>query len=251
MPAAPIVRYKAARRSRSTTLVGCLILFAGAVMIVITLGLLFLPVLPNIALQLAGAEAQGETAGVFAAATPNVPLPQVQNPVTPDQVIVNLGSYGSETIDASSSNYNTVVGSDSVGNQVATVTFNEAGLLEVCRNINAICRDGTNQFRNISIDLRPGGAVIYADVTVPGLPVTQRVGVVLRLDASGSRFTLAGVDLNGMLYAIPPDMGIDLSQVERIGNEVLNQLTLQAAGSTYTLSGVSISDSDLTLVLRA
>lgn len=240
------------RRRNNIWLFGCLAFGGAFLALAFVFLLLFIPVLPNILLQVSGAERVGDTDVIFEQqAPPTVQVPQIQNPIAPTQITIILGNYGSETLEGNTNDYNTTVGNDPSGNQIATVTFTEAGVNNLCREVNPICRDGTEQFRNVSIDLRPGGAVVYADVIVPQLGVTQRAGVVLVLDASAQRFTVVGVDLNGALYDVSMVNFVDMSQIEQIGNDVLAQLTLQAAGSSYTLTGVNITDTDLTVIMQA
>jgi hypothetical protein len=59
------------------------------------------------------------------------------------------------------------------------------------------------------------------------------------------------VDIGGALYDTPPgDMSALVEDIERTGNDILNQLSLQASGSQYTLSEVRVDDSTLTLIMR-
>ena len=88
------------------------------------------------------------------------------------------------------------------------------------------------------------------DVRVPTIGIWQTAGIVLRLRGA-AQFEVAGVDVNGVLYEAPPDnLGDIVSEVERIGNDVLRQLTLRAGGGNYTLSEVYIDEDKATLVLR-
>ena len=122
--------------------------------------------------------------------------------------------------------------------------------MQLCQQVSTLCSADNTQYRNVQFDLRNGGAVFYADVTVPGLGVTQRAGVVLRL-RDAARFEVAGMDVGGTLYDVPPEAFGDLvNEVERTGNDILRQLSVQADGTTYTLTEVYISDELLTLVLR-
>jgi hypothetical protein len=74
---------------------------------------------------------------------------------------------------------------------------------------------------------------------------------VLRLDNSRRQFEVAGVDVGGVLYDLPPnDLGGRVNEVARVGNDILNQLTLDASGGRYALSEVQIDDNNLTLVMH-
>lgn len=239
------------RRGRTIPLLscGCLALAlacAGAV----AAALLLLPALPGLALQAAGFQNRGSTAAVFeGAAVP--PVPAVQNAASPTQIVVELGSYGSETLTTSQYDYTVAVGSDAGGGQLATVTFTEADLMALCLQRTTICGAGNGQVRGARFDLRPGGAVVYADVLVPQLGAWQNLGAVLRVDGSGRQLQAAGVDVGGVLYAAPPnDLGSILRDVETAANDVLRQLALNAGGARFTLDQVRLDDSTLTLILR-
>jgi hypothetical protein len=94
--------------------------------------------------------------------------------------------------------------------------------------------------------------VVYADVFVPDFGIWQAAGVVLRLDSSRRQFEVAGVDVGGTLYSLPPTGMADTTvmQVALTANDLLRQMTLEASGGRYVLSDVIIGETDLTLVLR-
>jgi hypothetical protein len=238
------------RSSFSVLACGCLSALVGLLVIAIIAFVVLMPTLPNLAAQLVGFTARGSTEALFQA-TP-VPTIELQNSVQPPQFTVDLGQYGSQTLSNDSGLYDVQVGSDSSGGQAAVVSFSEAGLQELCRQRSDVCGPNNPRFRNAQIDLRPGGAVVYADVVIPQLGnVEQRAGAVLRLDASAQRFEFAGVDINGTIYDVPPEQfGETVVEMERAGNEILDQLRLEASGGQYTLSQVSIDDDQLTVLLR-
>ncbi len=211
---------------------------------------LLLPALPGLALQVAGFQSQGSTAAVFdSAAVP--PVPQVYNASAPAQAVIELGSFGSETLSAGQYSYSIAVGSDASGGQLATVTFTESDLMALCLQRTTICGAGNGQVRGARFDLRPGGAVIYADVLVPQLGAWQNIGVVLRVDGSGRQLQAVGVDVGGALYAAPPnELGSILRDVESAANDTLRQLALSAGGSRYALEQVRVDDTSVTLILR-
>lgn len=230
---------------------GCLSVFIGLLTVAAVATVLLLPSLPNIAAQLIGFTPRGNTDALFQEATP-IPTIQLQNPVQPPQFTVDLGQYGQQNLSNDSTLYTLEVGSDQTGTQAAVVSFSEAGLQELCRQRTDVCSPANPRYRNARIDLRPGGAVIYADVTIPELGgIEQTAGVVLRLDGSGQQFEFAGVDVGGTLYDVPPEsFGATVSDLERTGNDILNQLWLEAGGEQFVLSQVSIDDTTLTLTLR-
>lgn len=239
------------RRSRTIPLLGCgcLALVMACIGTAVA-ALLLLPALPGLALQTAGFQNQGSTAAVFEGVSVP-PLPEVQNASSPAQVVIELGSYGSETLTTNQYAYTIAVGSDAGGGQLATVTFTESDLVALCMQRTTICGAGNGQVRGARFDLRPGGAVVYADVLVPQLGVWQNLGAVLRLDSSSRQLVAAGVDIGGVLYTAPPnELGSILREIETAANDVLRQLALNAGGSRYTLDQVRVDDTTLTLILR-
>jgi hypothetical protein len=257
----PVVkRYPARRRGLRWWQIGCgcLALSVGLCGAAFVAGIfILLPNMPEIAAQVAGMERQGSTDSIFAAAESN-PQPtqvQLQNASRPQQVTVNLGDYGgSQVISPSSARADVAVGSDATGQQTAVVSFTESALMDLCRQQSAICNNSDPRFQNVRIDLRPGGAVIYADANVPtdyGFTIKQTAGVVLQLDSAQRRFVFAGVDLNGALFATPPgEFSGYVSEFEATGNNLLNQLTLDAGSGQMTLDSVQIDHSNITLILR-
>jgi hypothetical protein len=231
---------------------GCLGLLVGLAVVAGIVVLLLIPSLPGLALQLNGFQSKGSTEAIFQNPPP-VATVVVQNPVVPQQAVVNLGAYGSQeiSIDPNQNAYEVAVGTSNTGAPLATVTFTESGLMDLCYQRADICSANNANYRNPRIDLRPGGGIIYAEAYIPEFNLWQPVGVVLRLDASRRQFEVAGVDVGGVLFEVPPSgMGDRVSEVARVGNELLNQLTLQASGGQYALSEVQIDDNTLTLVMR-
>lgn len=245
------------RRSNSTLKVlgcGCL----GALLMLLVVGVVgvvvLLPRLPDIAASVVGMTSQGETENVFVADAP-APTPVLQNPTVPEAVTVDLGSYGgSQTLTTDNPAYQVEVGNDASGQQTALVSFTESGLLDLCRQQNDVCSGADPRFQNARIDLKPGGAIIYADVSVPtgyGFDVQQTAGVVLQLDASGRQFVFSGIDLNGSLYTNPPaEIASTVQQIEQVGNDVLNQVTINAGGGSLALQRAIIDETTLTLMMQ-
>lgn len=228
---------------------GCLAVMAGIGMVLVVAVILLLPVLPGLALQFSGFEPQGNTEQVFADVPP-VPPVEVQNPVSPTQVVLNLGQFGQQEL-PQTLDYTVAVGSSAAGGQLATVTFTEAALMDLCYQRSDICSNTNPQYRNARLDLRPGGGVVYADVFIQQFGIWQPVGVVMRLDASKRQFAIAGVDVNGTLYTLPPnDMSVQIGDIVTSANQVLQQLSLEASGGRYALSEVQLTDTTATLVLR-
>lgn len=243
MSAMRVQRYD--HRRRKTWLgCGCLMFLAGFLIVLIAGMLLILPALPAIAMRLAGFSPAGQTADLFANAA-TVSMPVIADAYAPGQITVDLGSYGTHNLP---DNTGEVIVSQE--QQLVQATFSEADLMALCRQLSALCSEGSSQYRNVQLDLRPGGAVLYADVTLPQFGLSQRAGVVLRL-GDAARFEVAGVDVGGTLYEVPPEALGDLaSEVERTGNDLLRQLSIRADGTSYTISEVYIDDHFLTAILR-
>ncbi|HLV37433.1 MAG TPA: hypothetical protein VKY59_20105 [Spirillospora sp.] len=241
------------RRQSNTLQWGCgCALLGGFMALLAFLALyLFLPLLPGMALQLSGANRIGTTGTLFEDVTVP-PTAVVQNATSPQQVTVNLGQYGRESITVDQQHYAFVTGSSDSGTRIARASFTEAGLLAICAQQSPICREGSSQYRNVVLDLRPGGAVIYADVNTGGLG-WQRVGVVLQLDSSRTLLRVAGIDISGALYdhtALPGELAGAVDEIVHVINDVLRQLAVEAGGENYTLSEIIIDDTTLTLLLR-
>ncbi|MBC7811838.1 MAG: hypothetical protein H7175_11860 [Burkholderiales bacterium] len=240
------------RRSRLPAFAcGCVVtlVMVAAVMVV---GLVLLgPSLPGLALQIFGGfSPAGNTNDVFAEVTPP-PVVEVQNAVVPQEVVIQAGDLGSQTINPADVNADVLVGSSDTGAPLATVTFGEADLLLLCQQRSDVCAGTNPQFRVSQFDLRPGGVVAYGEAYVPQLNRWQALGVVMQLENS-RQFRVVGIDINGQLFATPPDPNIQqlVAQAEQVGNDTLTQLAISAGGTTYTLSEVYADDNNLTLVLR-
>ncbi len=239
------------RRRTSTPMFvcGCLALLAlGVVVVGVIVVLVVVPLLPGFALQSAGFTPKGNTEQVFAN-VPVVPTVEVQNPVTPPQAVINFGSYGSQDL-PQTQDYTIAVG-NTTGGPVATVSFTEPGLMSLCLQRSDMCSNTNPQYRNARIDLRPSGAIIYADVFIKDFSLWQPIGVVLQLDSSLKQFVVSGVDVNGALYSVPPtELGDTVTQIATTGNDILRQLSLEASGGQYHLQEVLIDNTTLTLVMR-
>ncbi len=247
------MRIERPERRRSSLLplaCGCLATFAILFAIVLVGGVLLLP---RIISSMTGLTPQGDTQQVFAEVTP-LPTLILQNPTEVPQVTVDLGSFGQETLDNDPQLYNFTVGTGSGGEPAAVATFTEAGLMDLCQQRSTICSANSSdpRFRNARIDLRPGGAVIYVDTTLPQLGnVPLPVGVVLRWDVPTRRVVFSGVDIGGQLYTSPPQSFADtITSIEQQMNDLIQQVAVQVGGGRYSVSEVSVDDTTLTLILR-
>jgi hypothetical protein len=102
--------------------------------------------------------------------------------------------------------------------------------------------------RNVWLDLKPGGAIVYAEVNLE--VGWQGVGAVFMLDASGRQLILAGVDMDGRLYSTPPDGQIAslVAQLESESNRALRELTFVDPAGRLTVRRISLGE-DLVQIL--
>jgi hypothetical protein len=183
---------------------------------------------------------------VFRVVTPLPPVVVDDAGPPPQQAVIDFGQYGTQSLNNNLYDYQIAV-----GRSTATVSFTEPALMAICLQRTTLCGSGNSQFRNAQVDLRPGGAVVYADVFIPQVASWQRAGVVLDLDGSRRQLTVAGIDMNGQLYTTSPDgLGVTIAEIERTANDILRQLSLNAGGERYNLAEVRVDDTMLTLILR-
>lgn len=104
------------------------------------------------------------------------------------------------------------------------------------------------RLRNIWLDLKPGGAILYADVNLE--VGWQRVGAVLMLDASGRQLILAGVDIGGRLYSTPPDGQIAslAAQLEDESNRALRELAFVDPAGRLVVQRISLGDDSIQIL---
>jgi hypothetical protein len=230
---------------------GCLAIFAGVLIIIAIGAFVLLAREPRLTLQIAGFEARGDTDAAFADVTP-LPTIDVQNSVTVQDATVQLGQYGAQPLSPTLYDYTLTVGNSVSGGDVAVLTFTESSLMALCQQRTTVCSPNGSAYRNGRIELRPGGAVIYADVFVSQLSAWLNLGVVMQLDSTNRQMVVIGVDAGGTLYQAPPnELGRIITDIQQTGNDILRQLILEAEGERYNLSEMRIDDSTLTLVMRA
>lgn len=236
---------RASRRNNSIGLCGCL---AATLLLVLLVGagavIVFLRT-PALALVVAGFKPQGSTAQVFVGQADTVPV-TIENALTPDQVVIDLGASGTQILPASSVQTGTIDGQAG-----ASVSFSESDLMTLCRQRTNLCSDSNPQYRNVRVDLQPGGGVVYADVNVPELGLSQTIGVVLRLDASQRQFEIMGVDTGGTLYGLPSGgVGQRVQEIAAKANTLLREAHLDADGGVYSLTDIHINSDRITFVMR-
>lgn len=236
---------------RQPTATGCLILIAVLVLVVFFMGFVLFPHLPGFALLVAGFEPVGEVDTVFNEAPTAIPMTELQNITAPDQIMVDVGSLGMQQFDGSSTAYTVEIGmaTDSGAAETMHVTIDEDGLLQLCNQYSDICGTTNSLVRNARFDLRPGGAVVNAEVFTEQVG-WQAVGIVIQLDET-DRVDVVGVDIGGTLYALPDgQIGDMAAEIEQRANQALREATVQAGGGSFRLSDIIIDDRVLTLILN-
>ena len=209
----------------------------------------FLPIV----FQLMGINRISDTDSIFEETIPVATLAPIQNSSVPSRVIVDLGEYGDEELNTTTRSYTIVTGNTDDGRDVATAQFTEQGLVDLCNQRDNFCANGDGDFRNIGIDLRTGGAILQADLNTNSPLGWQRVGIVLRLDNTNTRFAVVGVDYGGSVYdpnSLPFDVSDVIDEIDRIGNDLLRQLAVNTGGENYRLSQIIIDDDLLTIVMN-
>ena len=102
--------------------------------------------------------------------------------------------------------------------------------------------------RNPWIDLKPGGAVVYAEVDLE--VGWQEVGAVFVLDESGRQFLLSGLDVGGRYYSLPPEGEVaDLAhQLETEGNRALQDLTFIDPAGSLTVQSINLTEDNVRIL---
>lgn len=253
------MRIERYQRRRSTWSPGCVGILAlglalgvgGLIALIASGGLV------PVVLAITGVERVGSTDDLFAEAENPVGVPVVVNEEqAPRQYNVTLGSYGRETVYVDGADYDLTTGTNGNGRRVARASFSEGALLDLCAARTSICREGDNRLRNVQIDIRPGGAVIYADANAGVF--WQRIGVVLQIDpVTGRTFRIAGVDVEGITYnpetlpfGLSESIGGLLRDIEREGNAILRQMSLSVNGDGLSLVQIEANDDALTITMQ-
>ncbi len=247
------------RPSRGITLMGCLAAFGGCALLTGAAAcaavFIFRDALVGVGLQAAGFESEGRTEAIFEQAEAPTPLPQIVQPVSPPSVSVSAGSYGQHTIQ-NNQGVQVSVGQDEAGQNLATVTSTESDMMNLCRQYSTVCTpqgavESGYAIRNARIDLKPGGAIVYAEAQPPGMGIWQQAGIVMQVNDAGTGLVVRGVDVNGLLFSSPPpELAVLVDEAESAINDGIRQLAINAQGENYDLQSIAIDDSTMTLLLR-
>lgn len=244
-----IQRYNVSRRRKGAC--GCFAILATLLVLVMG-GLLLVTsgLLLSVLLQLFGVDRIGQTDSVFSD-NPRISesVMTLQNPVPIQQVTVRVPGYTTYTI-TNSSAVNLQIGQNPGGINAVTAQIDEAGLLTLCNQYSDLCRGSGGTYRNVRFDLRPGGGIIYADVN---MGIWQQVGIVLQLDSSSTRFSVAGVDINGVLYdaqSFPSEVSSLVDEIHQHGNTILAGMIVNAGGNALKLSYIEVDEQQVQVYLE-
>lgn len=237
-----------ARRNNAPFLVcGCMA-FAGVMVVVvgIIVVLVVIPLLPGMALQSAGFIPKGQTESLFANVPEPTPIP-LENASAPVDAVINLGTLGSQPLPPQTSDYTLAVG-NTVGAPAASLSFTETGLMNLCYQHADVCQTTTEQYRNVRLDLRPNGMILYADVYLKDFSLWQPAGIIMQLNADQRHLDVVGVDVNGTIYGLPPaGLGETVAQIAQQANNLLERISLDASGRRYALDQIQITETAVTL----
>ncbi len=239
-----IERYQS-RNTRGVSGCSCgLITIGGGVILAIML-MLIVPAIPALGLRLAGFQPIELTPD---SSTPE-PIPVVNSAQSASQVVLSAGSYGQQTINASSA-YTMQIGTDNNNQRIAQITTTESGILTTCGQYTDACTTTGDKFRNVAVNLQNNRATVSGDAFISSLNTWQSVSVIVSITADNT-IIIDGVDVNGTLFGIPDgELGQQLRDIQATTNQALNQLTLQANGDIYNLSDITITETQLVATFR-
>jgi len=243
-------------QGRSNGLMGCVTIFIALIGILLAGGLFLVPRLPQIALRAGGFESLGDTEQVVEQMAAESAVVAAAPAITGNQnvssaLIVDAGPLGRRSLTTNSPSVAIQIGQSAGGTALMQASVNEDDLLDLCKQYSPYCQANGTPLRNATVDLRPGGLIIRGEFLVPTLNIWQRAGVVIRLRDGSNRVEVTGVDLDGQLFAAPPDgFGELVVEMEQTANQVLQQLTVQAEGQSFRLDNIFIDDATATMTLR-
>lgn len=173
-----------------------------------------------------------------ATVTGNPVLEVAPTPVTVieelDQVTVELdGQQG--TVDLNALGVDRAEkGTDADGSEVYYFEYDESSINQIFQTAvwPQAPAEVTNQVQNVSIDLRSNAVVLNGQADI-GFGM-QDVAVILAIDANQAKFTVAGIEVGGLVFETPPGgpIGEYVTLIETEGNRALDELVLYGSGGT-------------------
>lgn len=234
------------RKKTNPFLIACGCLFTGLLLsgVAVLIALVFFrDPIASVVASFFGAEVLGDVDTVLEGTVQ--PVPQLENPQPVDNIVLNAGSY-SQTLDNASNDYTVVAGEVNEQPQLQ-ISFDEAGLLAQCQQFTAICSADSSQIRNASFDLKPNALIIRGEFEVLAW---QAAGLVMQVQ-NESQLAVLGLEIGGSIFApsSPEQMALLADAGAQI-NGLLQNLTAQAGGASYSLSSIIADESTLTLIMR-
>lgn len=253
---------RASNRNVVSILLGCgvIVLACGFFGLLALLGGFFFyrDSIVGVGLQAAGLAPQGSIEQVVAQfEAPAEPPPQVIQPSVPQTYSFSLSGVGQGSV-SNIPQAPLVVGQDTQGSPLATLSTTEADLLNICRQYSAICSPtGFSEqgytVRGVSFDLKDGGAVVSGEVQLASLGgIWQRAGLVVSVSSAGNTLQVRGVEIGGMVYNAPPtaEIGVLMSRAESALNDAVRQLVVNTQGQQFSPQQIILQENQLTVVLR-
>jgi hypothetical protein len=239
-----VERYQPKKKT-NPLLIGCGCLFGGIMIMgaLVVVALIFFGAqIQCFAMEAAGFECLGDTNAVLSA-TPE-PVPVLENQQEVSNLVLEAGGY-SQTLDTSGAGYEVVVGENNQTPEVQ-ISFDESGLLAQCQQLTPICSNENTQIRNARFDLKPNAVIILGEFQ--GIP--QEAGLVF-LVQNDTQLSVLGLEVGGSIFAVTsPDLNALIDDASLQMNSLLQNLTAEAGGDTYTLSNIIIDENTLTLIMR-
>jgi len=239
-----IERYQS-RGKRGMSGCGCGLIGVGMVVIIAVAFMMIAPAIPSIGLRLAGFEAIDSNT---IQTTPES-VPVIQNAQTTTTTTISAGGLGSRSLPASSA-YRIQTGTADDGATVAQVTLSETGIMTLCNQYTDVCSTTASAFRNVTVDLGTGTAVIAGEAYISNLNTWQPISAIISLTPD-NRIQVEGVNINGTLFAIPDnEIGQRIRDIQSTANQALAQLSIQTDRNTYQLSDIIVTESQLVAIFR-
>lgn len=240
-----IERYSSQRNHRLSGGCGCgLIMVSLGIALIVGIALIA-PALPAIGLRLAGFQPIEQPVHE---STPE-PIPVIIAPQTSSQMILSAGTFGQRTLPQSSA-YTMQTGINEAGADVAQITIAESGISTVCAQYTQVCSESGNPFRNVTVNLQNNRATISGEAFISSLNTWQAVSVIVSLSETNT-IQVEGVEVGGTLFAIPDgELGQRIRDVQSTANEAIRQLGVQTNGSSYSLSDIILTETQLVATFR-
>jgi hypothetical protein len=233
------------RKKTNPLLMGCGCLFVGLMLsgVAVLVALLFFqePIKAAV-LQTVGLEEVGDVDTILNNTAQ--PVPQLENPQPVEDIVLNAGDY-SQTLDTSSSNDYTVVVGEVNEQPQLQISFDEAGLLAQCQQYSPICSSGSSQISNASFDFKPNAVIVRGQFQIPAVS-----GLVVQVQ-NENRLAVLGLEVAGSIFApSSPEQVALIEDAAAQVNGLLQNLTAQTGGASYTLSNIIIDETTMTLIMR-